>query len=108
MSKHALRFTLAAMLFALCVPAQAQQPKKVALICYLAGSSASNATEFLKPIRERLRELHYSEGQNITIEYRAAEGKLERLPDLADEFVSLNCDVILTTGTEATRAGKTD
>jgi len=106
MSTNALRFALAAMLFALSFAAEAQQPKKVALICYLAGSSASNATEFLKPIRERLRELHYSEGQNITIEYRAAEGKLERLPDLAAEFVRLNCDVILTTGSDAARAAK--
>ncbi len=60
----------------------------------------------IKPFRQRLRELGYVEGQNITIEYRYFEGKVERLPDLAAELVRLNCDVIVTQGTEAAEAAK--
>ena len=98
-------FTLA-IAFALCgAVAEAQQPKKVALICYL-GSTVSGAEINMKPFRERLREIGYIEGQNITIDYRYWEGKVERLPDLAAEFVRLNCDVIVTQGTEAAEAAK--
>ena len=60
----------------------------------------------MKPFRERLRELGYVEGQNVIIDYRYFEGKVERLPDLAAEFVRLNCDVILTSGSEAPEAAK--
>ena len=95
-----------AVAFALCgVAADAQQPKKVARICYL-GNTASTVAEGLKPIRERLRELGYIEGQNITLESRYWEGKVERLPDLAAELVRLDCDVILTVGSEAAQAAK--
>jgi len=92
-------------LFAVAVIAYAQQPKKVARIGYLGGT-ASNAAFNLKPFRERLRELGYIEGQNITIEIRHHEGKVERLADLATELVRLNCDVIVTNGTEAAEAAK--
>jgi putative ABC transport system substrate-binding protein len=60
----------------------------------------------LKTFRERLRDLGYIEGQNITIEFRYSEGKVERLPSLVAEFVRLNCDVIVTQGTEAAEAAK--
>ncbi|MGH7809705.1 MAG: ABC transporter substrate binding protein, partial [Candidatus Binatia bacterium] len=85
---------------------QAQQPKKVRRICYLAVSTASIAGENLKPFRDRLREIGYVEGQNIAIEFRYAEGKVERLPELAAELVRLNCEVIVTAGVQATRATK--
>ena len=85
--------------------AQAEQPKKVARICYL-GNTVSNSETYMKPFRERIREMAYIEGQNITIDYRYWEGKVERLPVLAAEFVSLNCDVILTSGSEAAEAAK--
>ena len=85
--------------------ADAQQPKKVARICYL-GNTVSLTEIGTKPFRERLREIGYIEGQNITIDYRYWEGKVERLPDLAAEFVRLNCDVIVTQGTEAAEAAK--
>jgi putative tryptophan/tyrosine transport system substrate-binding protein len=85
--------------------ADAQQPKKVARICYL-GNTVSLTEIGMKPFRERLREIGYIEGQNITIDYRYWEGKVERLPDLAAEFVRLNCDVIVTQGTEAAEAAK--
>jgi len=88
------------------VVVEAQQPKKVARICSLEGDAASGPAAMLKTFRERLRDLGYIEGQNITIEYRHHEGKVERLPSLVAEFVRLNCDVIVTQGTEAAQAAK--
>jgi len=85
--------------------ADAQQPKKVARICNLGGNVSSTA-EYIKPFQQRLRELGYVEGQNLIIDYRYWEGKVERLPELAAEFVRLNCDVIVTQGTEAPEAVK--
>jgi putative tryptophan/tyrosine transport system substrate-binding protein len=93
---------VAAMLLAVAVIAQAQQPKKIPRIGYLGNPGALG----MKTFREHLRELGYIEGQNITIEPRFWEGKVERLPDLAAELVRLNCDVILTTGTEAAQTAK--
>jgi len=97
-----------AVAFALCgAAADAQQPKKVARICSLEGGVASGPAAIrMKTFRERLRDLGYIEGQNIIIEYRNWEGKVERLPGLAAEFVGLNCDVIVTQGTEAVEAAK--
>jgi len=86
--------------------ADAQQPKKVARICYLGASNASTEAIYVKPFRERLREIGYVEEQNLTIEYRFSEGKVDRLPDLAAELVRLKCDVIVTTGTEAAEVAK--
>jgi putative ABC transport system substrate-binding protein len=85
--------------------AEAQQPKKIPRLCYL-GSSAPETLLNLKPFHDRLRALHYNEGQNITFEYRYFEGKIERAPELAADLVRVKCDVILTTGTEAAVAAK--
>ena len=60
----------------------------------------------MPPFRQRLRELGYIDGQNITIEAKYWEGKVERLPELANELVRLNGDLIFTVGTEAARAAK--
>jgi putative ABC transport system substrate-binding protein len=87
------------------VPAQAQQPKKLARVCYL-GNTVTVEEAMSKPFRERLREIGYVEGQNLLIDYRYWEGKVERLPHLAAEFVRLNCDVILTSGSEAAQTAK--
>ena len=97
-------FVLCAMLFALCVPAEAQQQKKVPMIGYVAGSSG--ATMNVNGLRQGLRELGYVEGKTIAIEYRYAEGKLDRLPDLVAELVRLKVDVIVTAGGTSTRAAK--
>jgi len=86
-------------------PAWPQQPTKIARIGYL-GNTASTSAIDMKPFRERLRELGYIEGQNITIEYRYFDGKVERLPELAAELVRLNCAVIVAIGNEATGAAK--
>jgi putative tryptophan/tyrosine transport system substrate-binding protein len=85
--------------------AWAQQPKKIARIGYL-GNTASTSAIDMKPLRERLSELGYIEGQNIAIEYRYFDGKVERLPELAAELVRLNCAVIVAIGNEATGAAK--
>ena len=97
---------IAVMLLVLGAMAEAQQPKKVARICYLGNAVSGRQAIYIKMFRERLRELGYVEGQNITIEYRDFEGKVERLPDLAAELVRLNCDVIVTQGNEAAEAAK--
>jgi ABC-type uncharacterized transport system substrate-binding protein len=103
--KNVFGLAVFALLFALCVSAQAQQPKKIARVCHLGGS-ASNAAIDMEPFRERLRELGYAEGQNIAIESRIWEGKVERLAELVAELVHRNCDVILTSGSEAAQAAK--
>jgi putative ABC transport system substrate-binding protein len=102
MSRKILRLSLCAMLFALCSSAQAQQPKKVPRIGYLSASSASEALVRTNAFRRGLRELGYVEGKNLTLEFRYAEGKFERLPALAAELVRLNVDVIVTAGPSVT------
>jgi putative ABC transport system substrate-binding protein len=82
--------------------AQAQQTKKVPRIGFLSASRQPWDEAF----RQSLHELGYVEGQNITIEYRYAEGKFERLPDLAGELVRLNVDAIVAGETGAIRAAK--
>jgi putative ABC transport system substrate-binding protein len=88
------------------VAAEAQQPAGILRIGILIGSSASSYSSRVEAFRRRLRELGYVEGKNIVIEYRYAEGKLERLPDLAAELVRLKVDVIVTTGTAILAAKK--
>ncbi|SRR6266498_3294955 len=93
-------------LLAVAIIAKAQQPKKVARVCYLGNAVSGRQAIYVKRFRERLRELGHVEGQNITIEYRDFEGKVERLPGLAAELVGLNCAVIVTQGNEAAEAAK--
>ena len=78
--------------------AEAQQPKKVPRIGYLLTASASSYAARTDAFRQGLRELGYVEAKNILIEYRTAEGKLDRLPALAAELVRLNVEVIVTAG----------
>ena len=99
-------FTLCALLFAYCLPASAQQPKKVPRIGYLSPSDPGSESSRSESIRRALRERGYIEGQNIAIEYRYAEGKVDRFSDLAVELVRLKVDVIVTGGEGATRPAK--
>jgi putative tryptophan/tyrosine transport system substrate-binding protein len=99
-------FTLSAMLLALCFPAGAQQPTKVPRIGYLVGASLSGVSARIEAFRQGLGELGYVEGKNIIIEYRYAEGKLDRLPPLVAELVRLKVDVIVANGPPSTRAAK--
>ena len=78
--------------------ADAQQAKKVPRIGFLLAPSRSAVSESLDAFRQGLRELGYVEGQNILVEYRYAEGKFDRLPDLAAELVRLKVDVIVAAG----------
>jgi len=98
MRKNVIRLTLCAMLFALCLPAQAQQPKKVHRIGYLSPINPATDSSRFEPFRAALRELGYIEGQNITIEYRYAEGKIDRYPEVAAELVRLKVDIIVVGG----------
>jgi ABC-type uncharacterized transport system substrate-binding protein len=86
--------------------ANAQQPKKVPRIGYLEAASASANLARTEAFRQGLRELGYVEGKNIVIDWRYAEGKVDRLPALAAELVHLNVDVIVTAGPAATRPAK--
>jgi len=86
--------------------AQAQQPMKIPRIGYQAAASPSVVAARIEAFRQGLRKLGYVEGKNIVIEYRYAEGKLDRLPALAAELVRLNVDVIVTAGPSDTKAAK--
>jgi putative ABC transport system substrate-binding protein len=86
--------------------AQAQPSKKGPRIGYLSVLSPSSDSARIEAFRQGLRELGYLEGQNISIEARYAQGKLDRLPDLAAELVRLKVDVIVVGGSTATRAAK--
>jgi putative ABC transport system substrate-binding protein len=87
-----------ATLFALCVSAEVKQPKKVPRIGYLSANEPTGESFRSEGIRQALRALGYIEGQNITIEYRYAEGNIDRLPQLAAELVRLKIDIILVSG----------
>jgi putative tryptophan/tyrosine transport system substrate-binding protein len=87
---------LCAMLLALCVTAEAQQPKKVFRIGYLSGFDPAIESARSEGVRLALRELGYIEGQNI--EYRYMEGKRDRYPELVAELVRLKVDIILVSG----------
>ena len=106
MNRKIFCLALCALLFALGVSAQAQQPAKVPRIGYLTNESLSALSARTEAFRKGLRELGYIEGKNIVIEWRDAEGKLDRLPELAVELVRLRVDVIVTAGGLATRSAK--
>jgi putative tryptophan/tyrosine transport system substrate-binding protein len=86
--------------------AQAQQPKKVSRIGFLLATSASAQESRLQAFRQGLRELGYTEGQNIVIDVRSGEGKPDRVSALAADPVGLKVDIIVTGGPQATRPAK--
>jgi len=102
MNRGITRIALCAILLFLHFPADAQQPARTPRIGILIAPSASSFSARVEALRRRLRELGYVEGKNIVIEYRYAEGKIERVPDLAAELVRLKVDVIVTSGGERT------
>jgi putative ABC transport system substrate-binding protein len=81
--------------------AEAQQPAKTPRIGFLAHVPLAALSDRVEAFQRGLRELGYMEGQNITVEYRSAEGRYERLPALAAELVRQQVDVIVTTGPPA-------
>ena len=87
--------------------AQAQQPKKVPRIGHLSGFDPAVESSRSEAIGLALRELGYIEGHNITIEYRYAEGKVDRYAELAAELVRLKVDIIVAAGADTlVRAAK--
>jgi putative tryptophan/tyrosine transport system substrate-binding protein len=106
MKKRITVLSLCAMLFALCVSANAQQTGKVARVGFLDTSTASGMAGLLAAFRQELNKLGWIEGKNITIEYRFAEGKTERLPELAADLVRLKVDLIVVAGGPTPLAAK--
>jgi putative ABC transport system substrate-binding protein len=98
--------TLAGGLLAAPLAAEAQPAGKVTRIGVLEPTSMASNAANLDAFRQGLRELGYVEGQNFVVEYRSADGRSERFPDLAAELVRLKVDVILTRGTPAVLAAK--
>jgi putative tryptophan/tyrosine transport system substrate-binding protein len=98
---------LATLMLATVSLAQGQQPtKRIPRVGFLSLNPASVQKDRVEAFREALRKLGYVEGQNINIEYRYADSKSERLPELAAELVALKVDVIVTTGNSATAPAK--
>jgi putative tryptophan/tyrosine transport system substrate-binding protein len=104
--RRAFFSTLAGGLLAAPLAADAQTAGKVYRIGVLEPTSMALNAANLEAFRQGLRELGYVEGRNMTIEYRSADGRSERFPDLAAELVRLKVDVILTRGTPAVIAAK--
>jgi ABC-type uncharacterized transport system substrate-binding protein len=101
-SKKVFSLALCALLFALCLPAQAQQSGKIFRvgILFIGGRDQPHLEAFKQGLRER----GYTEGKNILLDYRYAEGNVDRLPSLAAELVQLKVDVIVTTSGNSARA----
>src|SRR5262245_39844895 len=98
MKKAAVPILVAVILLTLAVVTEAQQATKVYRIGYLSNTDAATDSPRAEGIRLALRELGYIEGQNIAIEYRYGEGKVDRAPELAAELVRLKIDVIVAAG----------
>ena len=104
--KKFLCLALAALLFALCSSASAQQPKKIPRIGYLSYGIRREGAAREDAFREGLREFGYIDGKNITIEYRFAEANRDKVRGLAAELVSLNVDLIVAITTTGALAAK--
>jgi putative tryptophan/tyrosine transport system substrate-binding protein len=99
--------TVSALLLALSVPVEAQQPNKVPRIGFITGSGEANDPgPNIEAFRQKLRELGYFEGKNILVEYRYIEGKLERVPGLVADLVELKVDVLVSGTLSVIRAAK--
>src|SRR5262249_38963007 len=85
--------------------ARAQHSGKIVRIGMLTTANPRSAS-FIQAFEQRLRDLGYTEGQNMVIDFRNAEGQVDRLPDLAADLVRLGADVIVTATEPATRAVK--
>ena len=97
-----LRFTLCGLFLAFSGPVNAQQPAKIARIGFLSSTGdIRNPGPSVEAFRRGLRDLGYVEQKNILVEYRYAEGKQERLPELVAELVKLKLDVLVLTALTA-------
>ena len=106
MNSKSLFWLLTTVLLTTAPLAQSQQPTKIPPIGYLTTPLLSANAGRVEAFKQGLRELGYVEGKNIVIEWRSAEGKLDRAPALAAELVRLKVDIIVTGGASSTRAAK--
>ena len=106
MTKFVAGIALSPLLLALSFSVQGQQTNKVPRIGVLVPGSASGYGSRIEAFRKGLHELRYVEGQNVNIEYRYAEGKLDRLTELAAELTRLKVDMIVTSGGASVDAAK--
>jgi putative ABC transport system substrate-binding protein len=107
MRKRIIGFVLGAIFFALCSPAETQQPGKIPRIGYVSGTgNTDNPGPNIESFRQGLRDRGYVEGKNILVEYRYAEGKNELLPGLVTELLQRKVDVVVVIALPAIRAAK--
>jgi len=106
MRKEIIAFVLCAVLLALCIPAEAQQPGKIFRIGYLDNTTASGMAVLIDALVQEMRKLGWIEGKNITIEYRFADLKRERIPELAADLVRLKVDLIVVSEPSPALAAK--
>jgi putative ABC transport system substrate-binding protein len=106
MKKTVIGLMLSTLLFAPGPSVQARQPKKVARIVFLSVQPRTILSERFEAFRQGMRELGYQEGKNIAIDYLDSEGSQDRLPAVMAEIVRRQTDVIVTGGSQATRAAK--
>jgi putative tryptophan/tyrosine transport system substrate-binding protein len=102
-----LSISFVAVLLAVAVIAEAQQPTKIPRIGYISGTgNATDQGPYVEALRHGLRDLGYIDGKNIVIEFRGAEGKLDRIPSLINELVKLKIDVLVLPILAAIRAAR--
>jgi ABC-type uncharacterized transport system substrate-binding protein len=107
MRKESIVFALCVLLLSLCFPADAQQAKKIPRIGYVSGSGDPQTPGYqVEAFRQGLRDLGYTEGKNILVEYRYIEGTSDRTSSLVAELVQLKVDVVVVTNPPAVRAAK--
>lgn len=103
----ALSVLVVAVLLALAVRADAQQPTKIPRLGYVSGTgTATNQGPYVEALREGLRELGHVEGKTFLIEYRGAAGQIERVPSLVEELVNLKVDLLVAPVPIAIRTAK--
>src|SRR5688572_9204712 len=98
MKRTIIFLALCAVLFALCGSSEAQQPTKIPRIGYLSAFNPADESARAETIQLALRDRGYIEGKTIAFEYRYAEGKPDRFPELAAELVRLKVDIIVVLG----------
>jgi putative ABC transport system substrate-binding protein len=97
---------LSVALVAASLPTQAQPVSKIARVGWLAAPAAAGNADFVEGFRDGLRRLGYNEGRNIVIEFRFADGQMDRLPGLALELANLRVDAIVVVGSQAAVAAR--
>jgi putative tryptophan/tyrosine transport system substrate-binding protein len=107
MNKKVISVALCALLYALCFYVEAQQPAKIPRIGYVSGTGdPSNPGPYVEAFRQGLRDLGHVDEKNIVIEYRGAQGMLDRIPSLVVELVQLKVDVLVLPIPSAIHAAK--